>query len=162
VFAKLPALVERAGNGASGANAGSITAFYTVLTEGDDPQDPVGDAARAILDGHIVLSRQLAEAGHYPAIDIEASISRVMNAVAGPDQIELARRFKALYSRYRRNQDLLAVGAYVAGADRLLDAAIAAHPHMETFLQQQMNEPSSLVEAHGRLAALMSTVPMAT
>jgi flagellum-specific ATP synthase len=162
VFAKLPALVERAGNGVSGANAGSITAFYTVLTEGDDPQDPVGDAARAILDGHIVLSRQLAEAGHYPAIDIEASISRVMNAVAGPDQIELARRFKALYSRYRRNQDLLAVGAYVPGADRLLDAAIAARPHMETFLQQQMNEPSSLAEAHGRLAALMSTVPMVT
>jgi len=160
VFAKLPALVERAGNGHSGAKAGSITAFYTVLTEGDDPQDPVGDAARAILDGHIVLSRQLAEAGHYPAIDIEASISRVMNAVAGPDQIELARRFKALYSRYRRNQDLLAVGAYVAGADKLLDAAIAAHPRMETFLQQQMNEPSSLAEAHGRLAALMSTVPM--
>ncbi len=160
VFAKLPTLVERAGNGAGGAS-GSITAFYTVLTEGDDPQDPVADAARAILDGHIVLSRQLAEAGHYPAIDIEASISRVMNAVAGPDQIELARRFKALYSRHRRNQDLLAVGAYVPGNDRLLDAAIAAWPHMETFLQQQMHEPSSLAEAHGRLAALINMIPAA-
>jgi flagellum-specific ATP synthase len=161
VFAKLPTLVERAGNGhhAEGGKAGSITAFYTVLTEGDDPQDPVADAARAILDGHVVLSRQLADAGHYPAIDIEASISRVMNAVAGPDQIELARRFKALYSRYRRNQDLLAVGAYVAGSDPLLDAAIAARPRMESFLQQQMNEPSTLAEAHGRLAALINTIP---
>jgi flagellum-specific ATP synthase len=161
VFARLPQLVERAGNApaADGAH-GSITAFYTVLTEGDDPQDPVADAARAILDGHIVLSRSLADAGHYPAIDIEASISRVMSAVAGPDQIELARRFKALYSRFNRNRDLLSVGAYVPGADRLLDAAIAAHPRMEAFLQQSMHEPSTLAEAHGRLAALLDTVPM--
>jgi flagellum-specific ATP synthase len=158
VFARLPALVERAGNGAGGAT-GSITAFYTVLTEGDDPQDPVADAARAILDGHVVLSRRLAEAGHYPAIDIEASISRVMTAVASPEQIELARRFKALYSRHRRNQDLLAVGAYVPGADRLLDAAIAAWPQMEAFLQQKMNEPSTLAEAFDRLAALVNAVP---
>ncbi len=158
VFARLPALVERAGNGA-GADAGSITAFYTVLTEGDDPQDPVADSARAILDGHIVLSRQLAEAGHYPAIDIEASISRVMPAVAGPEQIELARRFKALYSRHRRNQDLLAVGAYVPGADKLLDAAIAAWPQMEAFLQQTMNEPSTLDEAFDRLAATLDAIP---
>jgi flagellum-specific ATP synthase len=161
VFARLPQLVERAGNApaADGAH-GSITAFYTVLTEGDDPQDPVADAARAILDGHIVLSRSLADAGHYPAIDIEASISRVMSAVAGPDQIELARRFKALYSRFNRNRDLLSVGAYVPGADRLLDAAIAAHPRMEAFLQQSMHEPSTLAEAHGRLAALIDTVPL--
>jgi flagellum-specific ATP synthase len=160
VFAKLPQLVERAGNApaADGARAGSITAFYTVLTEGDDPQDPVADAARAILDGHIVLSRSLADAGHYPAIDIEASISRVMTAVAGPDQIEQARRFKALYSRFSRNRDLLSVGAYVAGSDRLLDAAITAHPRMEAFLQQSMHEPSTLAEAHGRLTALLHTV----
>jgi flagellum-specific ATP synthase len=160
VFARLPQLVERAGNApaADGARAGSITAFYTVLTEGDDPQDPVADAARAILDGHVVLSRSLADAGHYPAIDIEASISRVMTAVAGPDQIEQARRFKALYSRFSRNRDLLSVGAYVAGSDRLLDAAIAAHPRMETFLQQSMHEPSTLAEAHGRLTALLDTV----
>jgi flagellum-specific ATP synthase len=160
VFAKLPQLVERAGNApaADGARAGSITAFYTVLTEGDDPQDPVADAARAILDGHIVLSRSLADAGHYPAIDIETSISRVMTAVAGPDQIEQARRFKALYSRFNRSRDLLSVGAYVAGSDRLLDAAIAAHPRMEAFLQQSMQEPSTLPEAHGRLTALLDTV----
>jgi flagellum-specific ATP synthase len=161
VFARLPQLVERAGNApASDGRHGSITAFYTVLTEGDDPQDPVADAARAILDGHIVLSRALAEAGHYPAIDIEASISRVMNAVAGPDQIEMARRFKALYSRYVRNRDLLSVGAYVPGSDRLLDAAIAAYPRMEAFLQQSMHEPSTLAEAHGRLAALLDTIAM--
>ena len=160
VFAKLPQLVERAGNApaADGARAGSITAFYTVLTEGDDPQDPVADAARAILDGHVVLSRSLADAGHYPAIDIETSISRVMTAVAGPDQIDQARRFKALYSRFSRNRDLLSVGAYVAGSDRLLDAAIAAHPRMEAFLQQSMHEPSTLAEAHGRLTALLDTV----
>ena len=161
VFARLPALVERAGNapGANGRNAGSITAFYTVLTEGDDPQDPVADAARAILDGHIVLSRRLAEAGHYPAIDIEASISRVMTAVAGPDQIEQARRFKAIYSRYQRNRDLIAVGAYAPGNDPLLDAAIEAYPRCEAFLRQSMHEPSTLAEAHGRLAALLATVP---
>jgi flagellum-specific ATP synthase len=160
VFAKLPQLVERAGNApaTNGGHAGSITAFYTVLTEGDDPQDPVADAARAILDGHIVLSRSLADAGHYPAIDIETSISRVMTAVAGPDQIEQARRFKALYSRFSRNRDLLSVGAYVPGSDRLLDAAIAAQPRMEGFLQQSMHEPSTLAEACGRMTALLDTV----
>jgi flagellum-specific ATP synthase len=160
VFAKLPALVERAGNApaADGRGGGSITAFYTVLTEGDDPQDPVADAARAILDGHVVLSRRLAEAGHYPAIDIEASISRVMTAVAGPDEIEHARRFKALYSRYMRNRDLIAVGAYAPGNDPVLDAAIEAYPRFEAFLQQSMHDASSLAEAHGRLAALLATV----
>ena len=156
VFAKLPTLVERAGNGLDGH--GSVTGFYTVLTEGDDPQDPVADAARAILDGHIVLSRKLADAGHYPAIDIEASISRVMTAVASAEQIEHARRFKALYSRYMRNSDLLAVGAYVPGNDRVLDAAIAAQPRMEAFLQQQMNEGSSLADARRRLTALLDAV----
>jgi flagellum-specific ATP synthase len=161
VFAKLPALVERAGNGSAAHGGGSITGFYTVLTEGDDPQDPVADSARAILDGHVVLSRRLAEAGHYPAIDIEASISRVMGAVAGPDQIDLARRFKSLYSAFSRNRDLLAVGAYVPGNDRQLDAAIAAWPRIEAFLQQGMHEASSLAEAHGRLAALLATVPPA-
>ena len=160
VFAKLPALVERAGNAAAGPNGrgGSITGFYTVLTEGDDPQDPVADNARAILDGHIVLSRRLAEAGHYPAIDIEASISRVMTSVVGPDQIDMARRFKALYSAYSRNRDLISVGAYVPGSDRQLDAAIAAFPRIESFLQQTMHDASSLPEAHGRLAALLATV----
>lgn len=108
VFAKLPGLVERAGNAERGG--GSITAFYTVLTEGDDQQDPIADSARAILDGHIVLSRTLAEAGHYPAIDIEASISRAMTSIASADQLQEARVFKQLFSRYQRNRDLISVG----------------------------------------------------
>src|SRR5260370_1666342 len=105
VFAKLPALVERTGNGPAGG--GSITAFYTVLTEGDDQQDPIADAARAILDGHIVLSRALAEAGHYPAIDIEASISRAMTALIDDKHLDRVRLFKQRLSRYQRNRDLI-------------------------------------------------------
>jgi flagellum-specific ATP synthase len=157
VFARLSQLVERAGNGAAGG--GSITGLYTVLTEGDDPQDPVADSARAILDGHIVLSRELAEAGHYPAIDVEASISRVMPAVTEAPQLEFARRFKALFSRYRRNLDLLAVGAYVAGADSELDAAIAAYPAMEAFLQQSPAIRTPLDAAQAALGDLLAGVP---
>jgi flagellum-specific ATP synthase len=138
VFARLPQLVERAGNGVGGG--GSITAFYTVLTEGDDQQDPIADAARAILDGHIVLARELAEAGHYPAIDIEASISRAMHSLVTPQAFARVRRFKQLYSRYQRNRDLVNVGAYVKGSDPLLDEAIALHPRMAAFLQQDQSE----------------------
>jgi flagellum-specific ATP synthase len=138
VFARLPQLVERAGNG--GRNGGSITAFYTVLTEGDDPHDPIADAARAILDGHIVLSRGLAEQGHYPAIDVEASISRAMHGLVSNEQLERVRLFKQLYSRYVRNRDLINVGAYVAGSDPQLDQAIAAHPRLEAYLQQDMRQ----------------------
>jgi flagellum-specific ATP synthase len=138
VFAKLPQLVERAGNGAEGG--GSITAFYTVLTEGDDQQDPIADSARAILDGHIVLSRRLAEAGHYPAIDIEASISRAMNHLVSDQHFKQVQRFKHLYAHYQRNHDLISVGAYVHGSDPLLDEAILLYPHMEQFLKQGMYE----------------------
>jgi len=152
VFARLPALVERAGNGITGG--GSITAFYTVLTEGDDQQDPIADAARAILDGHIVLSRQLAEAGHYPAIDIEASISRAMTAIVSPEQEQLVRQFKQLLSRYQRNRDLISVGAYAAGTDPLLDRAIALYPAIETFLQQNMHERSDYQQACEQLQGL--------
>jgi flagellum-specific ATP synthase len=122
VFAKLPQLVERAGNGLEGG--GSITAFYTVLTEGDDQQDPIADSARAILDGHIVLSRRLVEQGHYPAIDIEASISRVMSRLSSPEHLSIVQRFKHMYSLYQRNRDLISVGAYVNGSNPLLDEAI--------------------------------------
>jgi flagellum-specific ATP synthase len=138
VFARLPQLVERAGNGSDGG--GSITAFYTVLTESDDPQDPIADSARAILDGHVVLSRTLADAGHYPAIDIEQSISRAMVNLIAPGHLEQIRHFKQLFSRYQRSLDLISVGAYAAGTDPLLDKAIKLYPAFEGFLQQALSE----------------------
>jgi flagellum-specific ATP synthase len=145
VFAKLPALVERTGNGAEGE--GSITAFYTVLTEGDDQQDPIADAARAILDGHIVLSRSLAESGHYPAIDVEQSISRAMHNITSPEHQKLARKLKQLNSRYMRSIDLISVGAYEAGSDPVLDTAIAKHEMIERFLQQDISERADMEES---------------
>jgi flagellum-specific ATP synthase len=153
VFAKLPRLVERAGNGSKGG--GSITAFYTVLTEGDDQQDPIADAARAILDGHIVLSRQLAESGHYPAIDIEASISRAMTSLISAEYFEQIRDFKRFYSRYQRSRDLISVGAYSPGNDPLLDRAIALYPRMEAFLQQSMFERADQADSAARLGILL-------
>ena len=152
VFAKLPTLVERAGNGKVGG--GSITAFYTVLTEGDDQQDPIADAARAILDGHIVLNRTLAEAGHYPAIDVEQSISRAMHNITSDGHQKLMRRLKQLYSRYQRNRDLISVGAYSAGSDPILDQAIMLNPKIESFLQQDISERAGIQESLGQLAAL--------
>ena len=154
VFAKLPALVERAGNGKIGG--GSITAFYTVLTEGDDPQDPIADAARAILDGHIVLDRQLADSGHYPAIDIEQSISRVMQNITSPEHQKLMRRLKQLNSRYRRSRDLISVGAYSAGSDPILDEAIARHTNIEAFLQQDIHECANVSQSLGQLTSLFN------
>ena len=141
-FAKLPQLVERSGNGLHGV--GSITAFYTVLTEGDDQQDPIADAARAILDGHIVLSRSLAEAGHFPAIDIEQSASRVMHNVVSKAHFEMARRFRAINSRYEKGRDLVQIGAYVSGSDPALDESIRLHEAMADFLQQDMFAASPL------------------
>lgn len=144
VFAKLPKLVERTGNGPPGG--GSITAFYTVLSEGDDQQDPIADAARAILDGHIVLSRHLAESGHYPAIDIEASISRAMTAIVSESQQRKAQQLKQTLSRYQRNRDLISVGAYAPGHDAQLDRAVGLYPHIERFLQQRINDRASVEE----------------
>jgi flagellum-specific ATP synthase len=152
VFAKLPALVERTGNGPEGG--GSITAFYTVLTEGDDQQDPIADSARAILDGHIVLSRALAEAGHYPAIDIEASISRAMTALIDENHLDRVRLFKQMLSRYQRNRDLINVGAYSSGRDTLLDRAIALYPRIEAFLQQGFRECAPFAPSLTMLNAL--------
>jgi flagellum-specific ATP synthase len=154
VFARLPQLVERTGNGLNGC--GSITAFYTVLTEGDDQQDPIADNARAILDGHIVLSRSIAEQGHYPAIDIEQSISRVMHNVTPQRQLQLARELKALYARYQRNRDLLAVGAYVQGGDPQTDLAIRLYPQIAAFLQQDMHDNSPLGMGVAQLEALLA------
>lgn len=153
VFAKLPALVERAGNGTKGG--GSITAFYTVLTEGDDQQDPIADSARAILDGHIVLSRALAESGHYPAIDIEASISRVMTAVVPESQVQQAQRFKKFFSVYQRNRDLISVGAYSQGHDPVLDQAVQLYPHLEAFLQQEHTQSATHAHACEALTAVI-------
>ena len=154
VFAKLPQLVERAGNGPD--NGGSITAFYTVLTEGDDQQDPIADAARAILDGHIVLTRDLAERATIPAIDIEASISRAMTELLPPAELEAHARFKQLFSRYRRTRDLIAVGAYVRGSDPLLDRAIALYPQLTAFLQQDLQERSPVEDGRRRLHELVA------
>ena len=152
VFARLPQLVERAGNGAD--EGGSITAFYTVLAEGDDQQDPIADSARAILDGHIVLSRTLADAGHYPAIDIEQSISRAMVNLIEPAHLEQIRHFKQHYSRFQRSRDLISVGAYAAGSDPLLDQAIKLYPSFEHFLQQNLGEQADFDSSINELFAL--------
>jgi flagellum-specific ATP synthase len=138
VFARIPQLVERAGNGEGGD--GSITAFYTVLAEGDDTNDPIADAVRATLDGHIVLARRLAENGHYPAIDVEASISRVMMEITDKRQQDAARRFRQIYSTHEQHRDLISVGAYQRGADARVDEAIDFHPRLLEFLRQDMRE----------------------
>ncbi|CAD5358411.1 flagellum-specific ATP synthase [Enterobacter cancerogenus] len=160
VFAKLPALVERAGNGAQGG--GSITAFYTVLTEGDDQQDPVADSARAILDGHVVLSRRLAESGHYPAIDIEASISRAMTELIDRPHYKKVQHFKQLLSAWQRNRDIISVGAYAPGSDALLDKAIAVYPKLEAYLQQAIHENSSYEASCEQLTSIFSNPDLTT
>ena len=153
VFAKLPALVERAGNGGEGQ--GSITAFFTVLSEGDDMQDPIADSARAILDGHIVLSRDLADSGHYPAIDIEKSISRVMPQVVSEAHMQQARVLKQVYSMYQQNKDMITLGAYQKGTDPMLDQAINMMPRVNQFLQQGMKDVISYDDGLQGLAQLL-------
>ncbi len=152
VFSLLPQLVESAGNGEH--EQGSMSAIYTVLAEGDDQQDPVVDTARAILDGHIVLSRELAERGHYPAIDIAQSISRCMALVAGPEHQRAARNLKELAARYAQVRDLLPLGAYVPGADPATDRAVKLYPQIEAFLKQGVHEAASLDDTVSRLEAL--------
>jgi flagellum-specific ATP synthase len=154
VFARLPQLVERAGNGIAGE--GSITAFYTVLAEGDDPNDPIVDAARAVLDGHIVLARRIADGGRYPAIDVEASVSRVMHDIVPEPQLELARRFRQITALYEHNRDLITIGAYQRGSDPRIDNAIARWPQIEGYLRQDMRERVSLGASTAQLAATMA------
>jgi flagellum-specific ATP synthase len=154
VFARMPQLVERAGNGVAGE--GSITAFYTVLAEGDDQNDPIVDAARAILDGHVVLSRRIAEAGRYPAIDVEASVSRVMHEIVQPNELDLARRFRQATSVYEHNRDLITIGAYQRGSDPRIDQAIARWPHIEAYLRQDMHERVTLAASVAQLAKTMT------
>ncbi|MGZ4982099.1 MAG: flagellar protein export ATPase FliI [Methylobacter sp.] len=153
VFAKLPHLVERAGNADHGG--GSITAFYTVLAEGDDTNDPIADAARGVLDGHVILSRSLAESGHFPAIDIEASISRVMPDIIDAGHMQMARELRRLYSLYQQNRDLISVGAYQPGSNPRLDKAIEKNPAILDFLQQDMDEPVDINRSLQELAMLL-------
>lgn len=152
VFARLPALVERAGRG--NKNQGSITAFYTVLTEGDDLQDPIADAARAILDGHIVLSRTLADSGHFPAIDVEASISRVMPNIVDQEHIDKARRIRQIHALYQQNKDLISIGAYTRGTDPRIDLAIAAESAIKAFYQQGMKQVINFDESYQTMSTL--------
>ena len=154
VFARLPQLVERAGNGLDGA--GSITAFYTVLAEGDDQSDPIVDAARGVLDGHIVLSRRIAEAGRYPAIDIEASVSRVMHEIVSRQQLELAQQLRQLSSLYEHNRDLISIGAYQRGSDPRVDAAIAHWPAIDGYLRQDLHQRVNYTDSIRQLAALLN------
>jgi flagellum-specific ATP synthase len=152
-LATITKLVERAGN--SAASGGSITGIYTVLADGDNQDDPVVDTARSILDGHVVLSRDLAQRGQYPAIDIAASLSRVMNDITGAHHQKQARIFRALVASYEANRDLVLMGAYRAGADPQLDRAIAMHEALNSFLGQSVREIIPLEPSIAALEALM-------
>jgi flagellum-specific ATP synthase len=150
VFAQLPRLLERSGT----SPHGTITALYTVLVDGDDMNEPVADAVRSILDGHAVLTRELAHAGHYPAVDVLQSVSRLATDIAPPDVQQAAQELRRLLAAYREKQDLVAIGAYQRGTDRDVDAAIALRPEIDAFLRQRVDEPSGLEEADARLIAL--------
>lgn len=154
VFSKLTQLVEGSGNSAS--SSGTMTAVYTVLAEGDDQQDPIVDSTRAILDGHIVLSRELAESGHYPSIDIGASISRVMPNIVDEEHLKTCYQLKRLYSRYRQVQELIPLGAYQAGQDNELDKAVRLYPAIEKYLCQGLNEQADFSQSHLQLLELLN------
>jgi len=152
MFGLLPKLLERAG----ASEHGSITGLYTVLVEGDDMNDPVGDTARSILDGHITLSRALASAGHFPTIDVLDSVSRVSGAVTTPEQQALARELRSLLAAHREARDLIEIGAYRPGTNPTVDRAVALRDQIESFLRQGMNEVSGPGEAWHQLSALLS------
>jgi flagellum-specific ATP synthase len=152
VFAMLPQLVERAGNLATG---GSITAIYTVLAEGDDQNDPIVDAARAVLDGHIVLTRELADAAHYPAIDIGASVSRTRSAVNFAEQEQDIKRCLRMAAAYRAQEDMLRVGLYQPGSDPLLDEAVAFWPNLQNFLQQSQEAGVDMETSKAQLSSIL-------
>ncbi len=142
VFSLLARLIERAGHFARG----SITAFYSVLMEGDDEQDPLVDAVRSLLDGHVVLDRNLAQRGHFPAIAVLSSLSRLMPSVTSPEHQQKAQRLRRLLAVYTAHQDLLRVGAYQPGSDPELDRAVKVLPALEQFLRQQRDEPAPLAQ----------------
>ena len=151
VFALLPRLLERAGT----AETGSITGLYTVLVEGDDMDEPISDAARAILDGHVVLSRRMATRGHYPAVDVLESVSRLKNEVTTDEQKKRSHRLIELLASYRESEDLINIGAYVAGSNSNVDTALKYLPSMNNFLTQDMNEHSSYQESQDLLKSLL-------
>lgn len=150
VFAQLPKLVERAGR----SPAGSVTAFYSVLVEGDDENEPIADAMRGLLDGHVWLSRRLAQRGHYPAIDVLRSISRLMNDVTSAEQQQAALTVRQLLAVLQDNEDLLSIGAYRQGTNRQLDTAVAMQEEIHALLKQQVHEQASLDQIRGSLAQL--------
>ena len=152
VFASLPRLLERSGR----TERGSITAFYTVLVEGDDPDEPISDAVRGILDGHVMLTRELADRGHWPAVDVLRSVSRVMPRVAPPDHADHAAAVRRLWAKYRENEDLVSIGAYQAGTQPELDKAINARPQIEAFLRQTPTEQTTLPDTQAMLGTLAS------
>ena len=154
-FVKLPKLLERAG---SVQGKGSITGIYTVLVEGDDMNDPVGDAVRSVVDGHIVLSRKLANQGHYPAVDVLASVSRVMRATVSTEHSRLAQRFREVLAAYQNVEDLISIGAYVDGSDPEVDYAKAMIGNMKKFLRQDMMEGVSYEDSVQQLTTLFGTV----
>ena len=153
VVSLIPSLIERTGPGLQGE--GAVTAFYTVLADGDDPNDPVVETARAILDGHFILSRKHAQMGIYPAIDLPHSLSRVMSGVAEPDHIKAAARLRNLVSLYLDNRDLMHMGGYVAGQDADLDAAVALWPRIRDLIRQPADEPSNLQDSIQQLLDLL-------
>ncbi|GIU22914.1 FliI/YscN family ATPase [Shewanella sp. MBTL60-007] len=153
-FAQLPSLVEMAGN--SQHPTGTLTAFYTVLTEGDDQQDPIADSARAILDGHIVLNRKLAEQGHFPAIDIGASVSRLATQVASESSLKQGQWFRHLNSRYNEVKELLPLGGYQVGHDAEMDMAVSSYPQMAAFLRQATHTQADLKQSLSALEQLVS------
>ena len=153
LYSYLPRLLERAGTHPNG----SITAFYTVLVEGDDMNDPVADTVRATLDGHVVLTRELAARNHYPAIDVLASISRVMPDLVSGEQRSAATRLRELLAAHREHEDLINIGAYVKGSSRLVDDAVALRPDAERFLRQDLSEGSTLHDAVASLRELVGT-----
>jgi len=153
VFTLIPSLMERAGNGHGDAQ-GAITAFYTVLAEGDDQQDPIVDAARSVLDGHIVLSRELAAAGHYPAIDIGDSVSRLAQVLQTDSQKIANQLIRSWLSSYKENRDLITVGAYQVGQNRVLDESIQKKQDMDRFLQQGIHEPCDMATSVDHLQLL--------
>jgi flagellum-specific ATP synthase len=152
VFALLPQLLERAGTG----ETGSITGLYTVLVEGDDMNEPIGDTARSILDGHVVLTRRLATAGHFPSIDVLESVSRVSNAVTDVDQRAAATRLRRLLAAHRDVKELVEIGAYASGSDQVADAALALMPRIEDFLRQDIDAPSELARTWSELQELVA------